>query len=704
MLPHRPAGFRPDIEGLRALAVLLVVLGHAGLTSVAGGYVGVDVFFVISGFVITGALLREARDTGTVAIARFYARRALRLIPAAVPVLLAVLVATWVLEPLRAVRTALDTLASATYVINIRLPYVGTDYFRHGEPPSPVQHFWSLAVEEQFYLLWPLLLVLLLARHRRRGRSGVPGRRIAAVVALVAAASLAASVALTATAASWAYFSLPTRAWELAVGVLLALGGDRLRRLPRPVAAALTPLGLAAVGVAAATFDESTAFPGYAALLPVLGTAAVLAGGGRAPGGPAGWLLGWAPVQYLGRLSYSWYLWHWPLLTFGAVALDAPLTPRQGLALAAVALGVAAASHHLLENPVRHLPALRLAPARGLALGTGLSAATALTALVATQHVPDLGGRGQQLDARSAVASAQSPQSRLSQLLTASGRPAVVPANLTPPLRAAADNLPAPYRDRCQERDEPAWQLTHCVYGDRNATTTVALIGDSHAAHWFDALDAVAKQRRWRLSVWVRNECTPASVLVYGRSQRQMLPDCSRWRAAALERIAAMKPALVVAANTGTYSTAADGGVDGHGVWVQGWRETVRRATATGARMAFINTTPHLRDDVLSCLVNHAADSRACQRDRREAVPNVERRDVVARTLRAAGVHVIDPLPWLCSATACPPVVANTLVYRDNNHLTTAYSALLAPVLGRALARVDLPARRPATTRAAARR
>ncbi|GGJ82750.1 acyltransferase [Pilimelia anulata] len=698
----RPDGFRPDIEGLRAVAVLLVVLGHAGSVTLGGGYVGVDVFFVISGFVITTGLLREVAAGGTVSIRRFYARRALRLIPAAVPVILGVLVATWLLQPLRATRTALDALASATYAINLRLPWVGTDYFNHGDPPSPLQHFWSLAVEEQFYLLWPLLLVGLVTLYRRRGGTGVPTRRLAAIVGWLATASFALGVVLTEAAPHWAYFSSATRAWELAVGVLLALGARRLARLPRRAAAVLGPAGLAAVLAAATLYTDTTDFPGWAALLPVLGTAAVLAAGAGGYRGPVGRALGLAPMQYLGRLSYSWYLWHWPFLTFGAVVLGPKLDPRQGLYLVLLALGVAALSHHLLENPVRHLPALRRAPTRGLAFGGALSVATALAALVATQSIPPPTGRGEQLDARAAVATAPSPQGRLSQLLTASNKPTIVPANLTPPLQAAAENLPAPYTDGCQASERPSHQLTHCVYGDRTSSTTVVLFGDSHAAHWFNAVDAIAKQRRWKLSVWIRNECAPASVLVYGRTDRRLLHDCSRWRRGALQRIRELKPKLVITSNTGTYTTAPDGGADSAEVWLAGWRETLRHLTAAGARVAFINTTPHLRDDVLPCLVAHVNDARACQRVRRDAVPEIGRRTVVAAALRRAGVHVIDPLPWLCTATACPPVVANTLVYRDNNHLTTAYSSLLAPVLSRALPTVEKkrPPRRTARARA----
>jgi len=670
---------RTDIEGLRAVAVLLVVLSHAGVTAFAGGYVGVDVFFVISGFVITSGLLREVSRTGSVSLAGFYARRAVRLLPASVPVLIVTLLATWWWLPLRAARTAGDVLASALYAINLRLAEQGTDYFTHTAAPSPVQHFWSLAVEEQFYLLWPVLLLAMVWLARRRA-SRRPAAWIAGALGLVLVSSLAASVALTPNSSSWAYFGGHTRAWELAAGALLAVTSAVVpRRLRTPMAA----LGLLTVLAAACGFDSHTAFPGYAALLPVSGAAALLAAG-QTGGGPVAALLSLPPFQLLGRLSYSWYLWHWPALVFGAVALGRPASPAENLIFVVVALGVAAASHHLLENPVRHHPPLRLRPWRGLSLGGALSAAAAVVAVVAGAVTPSLVSAKHEPDTGRVMALSVAPQRQLRTLLQASALAPVVPVNVTPPLASAYELQPSFYGDRCQESHERGFALRHCVYGDADASTTVALFGDSHAGHWFPALESLARQRHWRLVVFVMNECTAAAVTNFGDSMHRLRPECAQWRRGAWRDIQQLRPDLVLAASAGTYTSAADGGTDDDRVWVDGWRSSLAELVRSGGSVAVINSIPHPRDDLFPCLVEHLSDARPCQRSRAEAIPMPARRASIATELEHGGATVIDPTPWLCAAM-CPPLVGNTLVYKDTSHLSVAYAKVLAPVLLRQL-------------------
>ena len=270
--PATRSPLRRDIEGLRAVAVLLVVAYHCGLPWITGGYVGVDVFFVISGFLITGLLLREIRAHGTVSIPRFYARRAMRLLPAATVVVVATAAASayW-LPPLRRTGILLDALHTTIYAINYRLAAIGTDYLGAEAEPSPLQHFWSLAVEEQFYLVWPPLLLAAAVGLRRRPRSGQinPNRinttRVYAVLAAVVAGSLLLSVWQTRHNAGWAYFGAHTRAWELGIGALLAMGAGALRRMPRRFAAALGLAGLVAIAGSAIGYSPTTPFPGPAA-------------------------------------------------------------------------------------------------------------------------------------------------------------------------------------------------------------------------------------------------------------------------------------------------------------------------------------------------------------------------------------------------------------------------------------------------------
>jgi peptidoglycan/LPS O-acetylase OafA/YrhL len=344
------AKFRPDIEGLRGLAVLLVVVFHAGL-GLSGGFVGVDVFFVISGFLITGLLLREREQTGRIDFLAFYARRIRRLLPAALAVILITLPIAFVLfAPLDRAQMIWDGAASALSVGNIRFALAEGDYFANLAAPSPFLHFWSLGVEEQFYLIWPALLLLAAtARHIRRG----------AWLALfnVFLASLTAAALLTTIAPNWAFYSLPTRAFELAAGGLLAVAAPTIARLPRWFIGPVGWLGAVTVIASALTFDAGMAFPGTVALIPTLGAVAMIAAGeaGISWWSPAA-LLSVGPMRFVGRISYSLYLWHWPIFVLAGVALGFGREPGLliGLWLIGISIGVSMLSWALIEEPFRH--------------------------------------------------------------------------------------------------------------------------------------------------------------------------------------------------------------------------------------------------------------------------------------------------------------------------------------------------------------
>ena len=337
---ERPAHFRPDVEGLRAIAVIAVLLFHMQGPGFGGGFVGGDVFNVISGFLITGLLAREIRATGRVDLPTFYFRRARRLLPAALTVIVLTLIASAViLSPIRFPSVAADGAASAFYVSNIRFALEGTDYLASAADPSPYQHFWSLGVEEQFYLVWPLL-VWLAARL-------VGVSRLGWVLGGVVVASFATSWVLTDVSAPWAFFSLPTRAWQLGAGGLIAIGFGAW--VPRRLLPVVGIGGLALVLAAVTQLDESTPYPGLAALLPTVGTAMLIVATADAAGRLARVLGSWLP-RSIGGISYSIYLWHWPLLILGPIALaDDSLAQR--LVLGAVSIGLAILSTRLIEAP-----------------------------------------------------------------------------------------------------------------------------------------------------------------------------------------------------------------------------------------------------------------------------------------------------------------------------------------------------------------
>ena len=675
-------GFRPDIEGLRAVAVLLVVLSHAGLGRFAGGYVGVDVFFVISGFLITTLLLKELGRTGTISLRRFYARRALRLLPVSTVVLVATLAAAWFWLPSTRFRSiSLDALFSTFYGINWRLAHEGTDYLNATAAPSPLQHLWSLAVEEQFYLVWPLLLL-----------SVRVGRRALLALGALVTISLVVSVQQTSDAAPWAYFGSHTRAWELGIGALVAVTGGLLRRTPRGLAALLTWAGLGAVILAAVTFDKSTAFPGGAALLPVLGTAAVIAGGTTANGWGAGRLIGTGPFQFVGKLSYGWYLWHWPVLMIWPLALARDPGVKSNLAFAAAALGLAWLTYHAVENPVRRQPWLRGRARRGLTLGLALSVSTAVAALLAGHFTPNLPVGPAVPDTRAEIAAASDPQARLTQLITGSLKAAKLPANLTPKLSDAAGQSPANYRDQCHFNYTQVHQRKACVYGDPGGARTMYLIGDSHAAQWFPAVDAAARSHGWKLVAITKAACQVPRVLVFNPVLKRPYDECTTWREETVRRIVRDRPDLVVMAS----NDLDNGGlIDARGravprdgtrddlLWVRAWQQTWNRFA--GLPAVLLQDTPWPDGIAPECAALNARRPARCDREVAKAIAEPHRRELVAEAARAAGIKVIDPTSWFCASGRCPIVIGNTLVYKDNSHMTTAYAKAVAPLVGRAL-------------------
>ncbi|WP_420128640.1 acyltransferase family protein [Longimicrobium sp.] len=656
---HAPRDFRPDIEGLRGVAILLVVAYHAGVPGLQGGYVGVDVFFVLSGYLITGLLVAEVERTGRVDLAAFYSRRVRRLLPAAA-LMLAVTLALGavLLAPLEARPLAVTGVATALYASNLWFAVQATDYLSDGGAGNPLLHTWSLAVEEQFYLLWPLLVVWAM---RRGGRTG--GRRpLVAVVAGVSAVSLAGSVWLTGVVQPWAFFASPTRAWEFGFGALAWLAG-RHGLAPRPRgSAAAAWLGMGALVCAAALLGPRTLFPGWAALLPVLATVALLSSCGGAQGGVVGRALRARPLQWFGRLSYSWYLWHWPALVFAGVLWGEMGLPGR-LGVVVFALGVAAATYALFENPIRFHPVLVRRPAASFALG----GFTTVGGLLLAMEFQDAVRR-----------SAAQPE----QAVFA---------------RARDDRMAVFEAGRCRGPGTVQAGVRACVFGDTASATTLVLFGDSHAAHWLPALRRVARERRLKLVAITKPGCPAARVTVYSRTLRREFTECDAWRDQAVRTIAELRPAAVVVASTHTYVGESESGGPGvePGVWRAGVRQTVATLAASGTQVLVMRDNPRAGFDVPLCL------SRAAWRNR-DPVAECSfprstplRRQVAALEQEAvAGVRhasFVDLTPAICTGSTCPPMRGGIVVFRDASHLTRAFSEYLAPSLYGAVAEATLP-------------
>ena len=684
-------GFRPDLEGLRAIAVVLVLLYHASVPGVTGGYVGVDVFFVLSGFLITGLLIRELDSTGTISLAGFYARRVRRLLPAAMVLILAtVLASVAFLSPLRAGEVASDGIAAALYASNLRFAFQATDYLQSELPPSPLLHLWSLGVEEQFYLFWPALLLLVTRGVTSVGSARL--RRIGGLAVVVAVASFVLSLWLTTASQPWAFFSLPTRAWELAIGAILAVGASRLSRLPVKVTTVAGWLGLGMIAASGLVIDTSTPFPGLAALLPTVGCAFAMLPGMASQARLPVRLLGWAPARFMGRISYSLYLWHWPLLVLPLAIAGGtlPLVARVGLMVLAVP--IAYASQHWLEDPIRHGRFVGIVPRRNLALAGAVSLAVAMTSLglgfattqrlaAATADVADPAAEAGDAPIPTLVAGGPSP---LQTLPPPPGGP--VPAGLTPSLAAARNDQPRTYVDGCH-LDQPSVTIPECVYGDPSSETSVVLLGDSHAAEWFPALARLATDRGWRLVSLTKSGCTPAQLTVWNTNFKRAYDECDRWREAAVARIGSEHPDLVVVGSSHPYTSAGGDGpapADGGKALQAGLAQTLQRLRPLAASVALVGDTPKFDADPPDCLSQHLDDVLACAEPRAKTVDSAWL-ETEAGIAAEAGAIFVDPTDWACPTDPCPVVIGRYLVFRDQHHLATPFVTALRSQLASAL-------------------
>nr|WP_281268703.1 acyltransferase family protein [Vallicoccus soli] len=708
------------MEGLRAVAVGLVVAFHAGVGALAGGYVGVDVFFVLSGFLITGLLLHELRTTGTVSLRRFWARRARRLLPMSTLVLVVTAVVSYlVLPPLDHGGLAGDVRAAALYVANWQFAAESTEYMADTDK-SPVLHYWSLAVEEQFYVAWPLLLLLVAGAGLARRSPRVAVTRVALLLAVVGGLSFAVSALTTRTAGPVAYYGLHTRAWELAVGAALALAAPLVARVPRPAALAAGWAGLLAVVVAALAYDSTTVFPGAAAAVPVLGTAlVVLAGGTAAVGTSAGVprLLDNRALRYVGRISYGWYLWHWPCLVLagalsgGTAGGDALVGGAGGaargstlatLAAVVVSFGLAALTHRLVEEPVRHARGLALRDGRSLALGAGLTAVAVVASLGA--GVVGTGGTAPRgTESGPPLASAAVLPLEPGGAVPG-GTPAVGSAVLTGPDATSTTLSPEEARadrpegtDGCHVDYPTTTAGTECRFGAEDGSRVVALWGDSHAEQWFPAFEQLARERGWTLWFWGKAGCAPHGV---HQLQRGRVPytQCEEWRAHVLERMAGLPRLDLVAVGRvgGHFPNAVDASYEDiapeerHAAWVEGSEEMFDALDDVASRVVVLRDTPKPTVDVPACLSEDPGDLRGCDFPRDGQVVSDE--EIAAAEQEAARAHpsvgsvrlTLD----VCPTDPCPAVTRDGVVmYRDDDHLTASFSARLSGALGRELTR-----------------
>ncbi|MFE0463007.1 acyltransferase family protein [Kitasatospora sp. NPDC058965] len=697
-------GFRPDIEGLRAVALLAVLAFHAGIPHLAGGFVGVDVFFVISGYLITGQLLREATATGRIRLAEFYSRRARRLLPSAAVVLTAVALAgAWLAAPLRRTDLEYDVLASALSLANWRFVAQQTDYLAAGRDPSPLLHFWSLAVEEQFYLVWAPLLALLVWLAHRRFRASALTLTVAA-----SAATFALSLRWTHGSVSLAYLGSPSRVWQFGVGAVLALLPWHRLPAPRALRALVGWAGAAAVAWSVVVFTARTPYPGWAALLPTLGSAAViLAGiGGRGeasdapvpassaavPGhvptstavpapaavsvpGP-GRLLALPAPRALGRLSYTLYLWHWPVLVMTEARLG-PLGWPAKAALTALAALPALATMRWVERPLRSNRVVTELPRRGLSLGLSAVIFPVVLALVVGTGTLRLLGPGAPVNLAGLPPGAPEGTS----LLMPAALPRQSAALVPDPAQARKDFPP----DGACEVPPTATSSGPCLFGDTAATDRIVLLGDSHAGQWFSAALAIAAERHWGLEELVKQGCPLPQLTVVNPQLGREYHECDSWRANTLQRLAGeARPKLIMVAALNRYTDDRD-------LLARAWEQTLAPLRELGVPIVYLTDTPIPGSDVPACVSGHPVDTSPCDFPRAKAFWPDPLAEAVAAG-REPGVHAVEVNSVLCPQTgsSCPASLEKILLYRDDAHLTNVAAVVLTPRLERLLVQAGL--------------
>lgn len=605
-----------QIQGLRALAAILVTVFHARL--LPGGFIGVDIFYVISGYLITGLILREIEKTGTLDLRSFYQRRIKRLLPTSVFVLFVTAIFAWILFP-PITRDALgrDLFAAATYISNYLFAWWQNDYQNLNATPSPFIHYWSLAVEEQFYLIWPIF-ILFLARY---GKKVILGG-----IAITTLGSLLFSIYLTQVAPIWAFYSLPTRAWELGFGALLLFIPETKKKMR-----ILPWLGFFGITFASLNFNENTAFPGKNALIPVIATVVLIAS-----------IKYWPPLfndlsnsrvsQWLGAISYPLYLWHWPALVLPSSALGRPLRFYERFLCILLTIILAHFTSKYVEEPLRHKNLSPRTIYKGAIVTTASSLAIGtLIAFSTSSIITTKGDISYQFD-----------------LVKVMEKPAV-------------------YGDDCHVNYGET-KSGFCTYGDKNSSETIVLYGDSHAAQWFPTLEKLAKQRGFKLISLTKSACPAVDANRPDQGAFKQV-HCTKWRQNSIERIAKIKPMAVITSSF-QYFTPANERVSRATWWRDGQRKLLSDLKGSTDHLIYISDTPRPLRDIPNCLASR--NSRVCDSTQKTRVSII------------FGFEVVNPTPWLCSSF-CPAIIDGTVAYRDASHISVEMALKLLPKLEEAL-------------------
>lgn len=667
---------RKDIQGMRALAVFIVVVYHADFSFIPGGFIGVDIFFVLSGFLITGALLREIERNGRVSLGNFWARRVRRLLPASMVVLAVTLIVSMrVLPLLQRASVSADVMWASLFSANWRFAIQQTDYLAADRVDSPVLHYWSLGVEEQFYVFWPVLMVCICLLSRKVTRilsatcsadvqmkynpRNVFNISLTLAFSILVVSSFFVCLSLSTSNQPFAYFGTFTRAWQLGVGGLLAIWAYLLKNLSRRTQSFIGALGIMSICYSMLLIHESEVgtmpYPGWQALAPTFGALALIAAGCADRVTHLQKFLALQPMQFLGGISYSWYLVHWPVLVLGHVILGQNSGPIN-LILILISLVLAWILSVLIENPLRFSTLLTVSTRRTIGLG-----ALSLVLIIVL-------GVSSIWQTNSVYASTALVKNASGQFM-----------KLKPTPADAAKDFFSLTKIGCSLGLSES-VANECIFGQLNASRSVIILGDSHASAIFPVVESAAKKGNWKVNVWSKSACPIANVSKWDAARKKIFTECDEFRGLVIKQTIKRNPNLVILVSAFNPKTILINRNNGEPIiqskmrshMVLGLRQTIRELTNAGLKVVVLHEPPFAPFDPPECLIEKK-NVAECTFDAPQQSPELQ----AAKNL--SNVRVLDLYSAICPADRCSPVKKNVVVYRDRTHMTKTYVMTLEP-------------------------
>jgi peptidoglycan/LPS O-acetylase OafA/YrhL len=692
--------FRPDIEALRAIAIIVVLIEHAKL-ALPGGFIGVDIFFVISGFLITKHLHDEVFKNGSISLKNFYARRILRIFPASMLVLTLTLLGSFLfLSPLQLINYCWDAILSAFSGINYRLAITGTDYFQSTTTPSPFQHFWSLAVEEQFYLIWPLLilsfaklfirnknkpiqiaesiidpLVTLNVKTQNQNLEIVKQKEfttfkyaISALLILIITVSLFLSYKISGESQMWAYFSLHTRAWQLAIGGLIAFNLPLVGKIPNKIASVLSWIGFGGLIASLILINKTTIYPGLWALLPTLATALIVIAGTHKTKLSFESFFDWSVVRGIGKISYSLYLIHWPIFVFIFYQLGDNIRITDKIAAVMISVMLSIVSLLLIENPIRFHKAFKNNFKLTYRIGLVMMLIVASIGY-GVQFVKDRNNSDQKV----AIAAINKSEADIISKLQEAIKTKEISTKLVKPLEQVAKETGS----NCiaVETISTPSEGQKCRLGDKNAKQTIVLLGDSHANQWTKTIDTIAQNNGYQLIPFTKSGCSMTDIKHFNPLLKRDYTECYSYRKAVVDEIAKIKPDIIVTTEL-VYQNSTP----------ETYTALIQKLQSMSKQVVRLTDTPRPTQNIPECLVKNSKDIQKCNFYAESGDSKIYLESKIEDKIAAnAGAKIIYTNNMFCESETCPPIIDNIVAYNDDSHISETYASYLSNIINRKL-------------------